>query len=425
MSQKNNPFEQLDNFSSIGYEQSGKVEGDPHQLEKFLYTLYDHDTITAGYLHDMQNLSEQNSLFEKEIADFNEDLQRMDDKMNKSEEERRRSANQFQEDINRKREEISSIKGGDYSYLNVQADPANKPGFWIGTIILVALTLYLVNFYASVLYNAFLLDPTKLIIESANNNGIIASVTIVNLESFENVFEDYGLIGLVFLISGTFVFISLGFLLHWFTQGNRFWGLVAVYVFTFIFDAFLAYEVVRKIHESRSIVDEVDKWVFSSIFSNAAFYVILFAGFGMYVAWGLLYKYVIEEYRKILPEKTGIRKRKAEINRLKQDMDHLLGTIDKKIQQSKEERDRVQKTEVDFRQNTIRKNLSSIQDLRRKIRDHSEQNDKMANEIRQQITFFVSGWISEIRHRENGSSDSKTEKCHKVVDGFLYKIGYN
>ncbi|MCB9349586.1 MAG: hypothetical protein H6573_19040 [Lewinellaceae bacterium] len=37
----------------------------------------------------------------------------------------------------------------------------NRLAYWIAVVILLVLTAYLISFYASVVYNAFLLDPWR------------------------------------------------------------------------------------------------------------------------------------------------------------------------------------------------------------------------------------------------------------------------
>ena len=87
--------------------------------------------------------------------------------------------------------------------------------------------------------------------------------------------------GLLFLFTASFMFIALGFLLHWFSQKGRRIFLYILYVFTFLFDAFLAYEIVHKIHSASSIVNEVEPWRISMAFSDMKFYIILFAGLAL------------------------------------------------------------------------------------------------------------------------------------------------
>lgn len=422
---KYDPFAEIDRYTAMGQIASGQVGGDPKQLERYLLMLYDHDNVVVTVANDIQRLEEDNTKYEEEIAKYSNQVQILVEKKQREEQERDRLISERQSSINNQNAEICRIKKGDYTLLGTHADPANKPGFWIGTIILVLLTIYLINFYASVLYNAFLLDPILVASESAEAGSAALSVTIVNLHAFEKVFTDYGWIGLIFLLSGTFVFIALGFLLHWFTQGTRIWALVAIYAFTFLLDAFLAYEIVRKIYEAKLIFMDLRPWKFTMAFKSADFYIILLAGFGMYVAWGLLYKYVIEEYSKILPELTGIGKRRAEIKRLNQDIKEVHKLKNSLIKQLGQDAEGIQQREVNFRKSNLQLNQTQIKELRVKIREYAQHSKKTMQELHTHVTFFLSGWLYEVRERENGQSAIKVEECHKVVEKFYHKIGYN
>ena len=421
---KHDPFAELDQFAKMGQTTSGQVGGDPKQLERYLFMLYDHDNVTATTLHDIQKLEEENAKYEKEISYYSDQVKALIQTKQGAEQERDRLISDRQNSINNQIAEIRRIRGGDYTLLGAHADPANKPGFWIGSFILILLTLYLINFYASVLYNAFLLNPITYASETELSDAVTSSVTIVNLTAFEKVFAEYGWIGLIFLISGTFIFISLGFLMHWFTQGRHYWALASVYAFTFLLDAFLAYEVVRKIHTIDTIMTGV-KWKFSMAFHNPDFYIILLAGFGMYVAWGLLFKYILDEYRKILPEITGVKKRRAEIQRLKQDIKEVNSLMNSRIQQFQQDAEGIQQREVKFRESAVQLNQTHIKELRVKVREYAQHSKKTVQELRTQITFFISGWLSEVRERENGQSAIKVEECHSVIEKFYRKIGYN
>ena len=421
---KHDPFAEYDRFTKMGQMASEQVEGDPKQLERYLLMLYDQDNMVATTFNEIQGLEEVNIKHEVEIVSYSHEIQTLIKEKQANEQERGRLTTEYQKSISIQMAEIRRIRGGDYHLLGANANPANKPGFWIGAFILVLLTLYLINFYASVLYNAFILNPVSNDGGPINIETAVSSVTIINLTAFESVFAEFGWIGLIFLISGTFVFIALGFLQHWFTQGQRYWALVGVYTFTFLLDAFLAYEVIHKMHLIKEILDNA-KWKVSMAFYDPDFYIILLAGFGMYVAWGLLFMYVLVEYGKILPEITGIRKRRAEIKRLMQDIKEISELKNGIIQQFQQDAEDIQQREVNFRKNELQKNLDKIKELRVKVREYAQRGKKTVQELQTEITFFVSGWLSEVRGRENGQSDIKIEECHKAVEKFYRKIGYN
>lgn len=423
--ERSGSFSDYGHYSVLGKAECHKVGGDPKLLENFLFMLYDQDNVTSTLRHDINEKLEENARYEKEIRSLRDLEQSVLHTAEGVERERDLLISDKRAEISNQQAEIKRIRGGDYSLLGVQADAANKPAFWAALFILILVTIYLISFYASVLYNAFLLDPIKLAQQNAELENIATSVTIVNLDAFYRVYGEFGWLGVIFLLTGAFVFITLGFLLHWFSKTGRIYWIITVYLFTFLFDAFLAYEVVRKIHESSAIYQELPAWKMKFAFEKADFYIILFAGFGIYVAWGLLFRYLQEEYHKILPAITGIRKRKAEIARLGRDIREVTSLMDKKINQLKSEATAIRQTEVDYRVSALRRNENDIKELRRNIRQNARQNKQSIQQLRTQVTFFMSGWCEAIRIDYNGQSEEKIQACHESVDKFFQTIGYN
>lgn len=411
-------------YSAFGEQESEKVDGDPRVLENFLYMFYDQDSKTADSRRDSQELLSENEKLSKEIANYQTTVEDIKRNIQMAMDERDHFVNGIQREIHEHQATIRKIRGGDYSTLGDDVHPANRLGFWLGVFILILLSLYLINFYSSVLYNAFLLDPYKLATQTAKEK-LLQSVTVVNLRAFYDTYRGFGLLGVVFLFTGTFVFIGLGFLLHWFNKmQNRFWP-IALYVFTFLFDALLAYEVVRKIHLSLGYSNDIGPWSWQMAFKNAEFYIILLGGFGMYVAWGLLLRYVMEEYHKILPALIEIKKNKAEISRLKDDLNGVMQTMNAKISHYKSEQDSIRRRDIDYRQARINSNNNNIKDLRAKMRTHLQQTKKNAQQLRTVVTMFLSGWCKYIRSKYSGTqqADDLVKSCHEVVDKFYQTTG--
>lgn len=415
-----------DNFdySAFGEQESAKVDGDPKVLENFLYMFYDQDSKTSDCRRDMHELLAENEKLNGEIANYQGSVDDIRRSIQMYVDERDQFGMNIQRDIHVHHATIKKIRGGDYATLRDDSHPANRLGFWLGVIILALLSLYLINFYSSVLYNAFLLDPYKLATQNVKEK-LVQSVTVVNLRAFYDTYRGFGTLGVVFLFTGTFVFIGLGFLLHWFIKmQNRIWP-IALYVFTFLFDGLLAYEVVRKIHLSYSYSNESDPWRWQMAFQNAEFYIILLGGFGMYVAWGLLLRYVLEEYHKILPAIIEIRKNKAEISRLKKDLKKTMETMNGKIHYLKTEQDSIRRRDIDFRQARINSNSNNVKDLRAKMRTHLQQTKKNAQQLRTIVTLFLSGWCKFIRQKYDHTqqADDRVNACHDVVEKFYQTTG--
>ncbi|MCB0557167.1 MAG: hypothetical protein KDD02_26720 [Phaeodactylibacter sp.] len=386
---------------------------------------YDQDNVTASLRQEIYQIDRDNERFRSGIAQQQEVLDGLRETVQNYGEERDSLVAERQNEIANKKVEIRRIKGGDYSLLGTNEHPANRLAYWIASFILLLLTGYLISFYASVIYNAFLLDPLVLAARQAQQN-IVSTVTITNVQAFPLVYEEHGILGVLFLLTSTFVFITLGFLLYWFSHSKSSVWHYILYIFTFIFDAFLAFEIVRKIHLSQSIVNDMPPWEFSMAFSQMEFYIILCAGFGIYVAWGLLLKYVLEEFHKILPALAGIQRRKAEIARLEQEIREIRQKFAEKINLLLQEIREVEQREVGFFKHAIEQNDGRMSALREKLRNHLQNSGTKAQNLRVHVTSFLTGWCKCIHaNQPQEKAMELVKECHSVVNNFYQTIGLN
>lgn len=408
----------------FGEEQSKRVAGDPSILENFLFMFYDQDNETAALRQEIYRRERDNEQNRKSLAVLKEKLDARRIEIHNIQHEKERVLAERQEQIATKKVEIKRIKGGDYSLINTDKSPANRPAYWASVVILSLLTLYLICFYASVIYNAFLLDPI-IMLSRLSENGIIATITITNVKAFPMVYQDYGILGVIFLLSSTFVFITLGFLLYWFSQSKRSAWQYALYIFTFLFDVFLAYEIVRKIHLSLSLVGEMPEWQFKMAFQQMEFYIIIFAGFGIYIAWGLLLKYVLEEYHKILPALAAIRRRRAEISRLQQENKETNARYDERTGALSAGIAEMEQREVGTLKHDIEQNETQIAGLRQKMRLHLQDAGISAQALRIRITAFLTGWCNSILQTNPPGAGETIHRCNQTVGRFYETIGLN
>lgn len=413
--------------AAFGKEQSKQVGGDPKVLENFLMMFYDQDNITASLRQEINENNRETARHNAEINHFEGLIEGLNSKANNLTTERDRLITERQSEIAAKRVEIKRIKGGDYTLLGTQEHPSNRLAYWIAAPILILLSVYLILFYASVVYNAFLLDPLELAATQVANN-IFSTVTIANVRAFPMAYQEYGVLGLFFLLSGAFVFITLGFLLYWFQRSKaRGWSYI-LYIFTLVFDIILAFEIVKKIHESKALVGQAEPWQNSMAFENMAFYIIIFAGFGMYLAWGFLLQYILEEYRRVLPAQAGIKRRRAEIKRLEGEIQEAKAKFDELIGELKAEVEGLEQQEVGFHKNELEKKNNHVSALKEKLRGHLQNSGTSAQKLRVQITSFFTGWCTSI-HEVHAANPEEAQKlvaaCHQVVEGFYENIGLN
>ncbi|WP_205943058.1 hypothetical protein, partial [Pedobacter frigidisoli] len=163
--------------------------------------------------------------------------------------------------------------------------------FWIGLIILLPLTLYLFTFYISTSYSAFFKQL------DANNFNVV--MNILDAKAFEKAWHDGSLEG-AFVTFIPFVFLGLGYLIHMFGETKsikNYIKIIALLLTTFVFDAILAYQIEEKIYELTKSFD-TPAFNLPIAFLKVQFWGIIFAGFVVYLIWGVVFDFIMKENRE-------------------------------------------------------------------------------------------------------------------------------
>lgn len=168
----------------------------------------------------------------------------------------------------------------------IDASTKPKAQFYIGLFILLPITLYLLVFYISASYSAFFKD-----FETSDLNA-----AIFDAQAFSKAMQD-GALEAIFIITIPFVFMGLGYLVHMFQKQGvkgilKIIGMIAV---TFIFDVILAYQIEKKIYDFNRTLNSTD-FNFEIAVQSVEFWGIIFAGFVVYIIWGLVFDFVMKEY---------------------------------------------------------------------------------------------------------------------------------
>jgi hypothetical protein len=238
------------------------------------------------------------------------------------------------EEVEQKEEEISNIKDKSQVLENkmehlkkdiisvrenpesIMPDKTSKVSFVIGLLILSALSIYLFVFYSSASFSAFFKQF------SLNEIGVANS--IFDSQAMSRAYQD-GLTELILIISMPFVFIGLGFLIHKFQEQKGFLKFVKIgflIIITFIFDAILAFEITEKIYniKAQNSFTDIPKYTFELAFISMEFWLIIFAGFIVYLIWGLVFDFTIETYEKLNVVKQAIKAKHSEIEIYKEQL---------------------------------------------------------------------------------------------------------
>ncbi|KNB62108.1 beta-carotene 15,15'-monooxygenase [Chryseobacterium sp. Hurlbut01] len=221
--------------------------------------------------------------------------------------------------------EINDLPRNPEKY-NLKATKGASTKFWIGLILLFPITLYLLTFYISTSYSAFFksFDAKVTVIQS-----------VLDARAWERAWSE-GFIEGAFVTFIPFVFLGLGFLIHMFNETKTWVNYVKLgllFVVTFIFDAILAYQIESKLYELNKTFDS-PSFDLKIAFTTVQFWGIIFAGFIVYIIWGLVFDFVMKEHKEKdkIKNEQEIRQKNVlflleKINVLKKEIEEILANI--------------------------------------------------------------------------------------------------
>jgi cell division protein FtsL len=284
-------------------------------------------------------------------------------------------------------------------------DSANKLGFIIGVFIISVLTVYLFIFYSSASYSAFFKEFTT--------NSLGMAKAIFDSQALAKAYYD-GTAELILILCMPIIFIGLGFLLHQFQKNDspkKYIQTIGVTVVTFMFDAILAYMIDKKIYDVNNKINEINAensfatpdnvqsvadFSVSMALQSVNFWMIIFAGFVVYMIWGMLFDYVMDAYDKLDEVRQKINSLKRQIVDLRKD-----------ITEQKNRRDLL-KENVSKNKVRIKKLMSIINGI---VIDTSRY-DSILHE-------FLGGWIEWMSN--NPCSELEIEEASKKGNEFITK----
>ncbi|MBV7268029.1 ABC transporter permease [Winogradskyella luteola] len=216
----------------------------------------------------------------------------------------------FEESLTKKEQKIISLKNDmvevkrNPEKYGLEVDKKPKAQFYLGLIVLVPITFYLLVFYISASFSAFFKNFDTDELTSAIFDGHALSKAI----------QDGWLEG-VFVATIPFAFMGLGYLIHMFQKHKNwlsYFKIATLFIVTFIFDAILAYQIEKKIYEIQKTPDS-PAFNLSIAFSSVEFWGIIFAGFIVYIIWGLVFDFIMKEYDNFDKIKSFIKTKREDI----------------------------------------------------------------------------------------------------------------
>jgi peptidoglycan hydrolase CwlO-like protein len=272
----------------------------------------------------------------------------------------------------------------------ITGDTFVKASFWIGLVIIVFLTIYLFVFYTSAAYSAFFKNFT------ADDTAVVKS--IFDAQAISNALYD-GFTELIFIIAIPAVFLGLGFLMYKFSEGKgvgKYFKITGLVATTFIFDFIIAYEIVEKIYNIKkegSFETMPDMTIAMSV-QQINFWLIIFAGFVVYIIWGFVFSFVMQEYEKMDKVRYAIKSKEKKLSEYKIEC--------KEIKQKKE---------------NLETQKESYQSEINELKIQLEKYVLYFNDVREGINNYFSGWVSYMKSARMSQSD--ISQCTGIKDKFL------
>ncbi|WP_299121994.1 beta-carotene 15,15'-monooxygenase [uncultured Tenacibaculum sp.] len=292
--------------------------------------------------------------------------------------------------------EIADIPNNPEKY-GIDAKKGASIKFWIGIALIIPITLYLITFYVSTAYSAFF---KKFEI----GDGVIQSILDAN--AFTKSWNDGPLEGM-FVTFIPFVFMGLGFLIHMFSEYKSISNslkITSLFIVTFIFDAILAYQIENNLYDlTRSI--NSPEFSLSIAFQKVAFWGIIFAGFIVYIIWGLVFDFIMKEHKEKDKIKMAIVQRNSKIKIEKENLELL----DNKLHELKE---------------NVEKVKGKIEELKRLI------NGVIIpiKEYHLYASEYMQGWVTSINQNLHGSFNKKKDlihECNETYNNHIKEVGSN
>lgn len=304
-----------------------------------------------------------------------------------------------EEDIPRLKQRIEVLKS-EIAHIRknpqeIIGDQAGKPSFYIGSIILIFLTVYLFVFYSSASYSAFFKQFTQ--------NEIGVANSIFDGQAISKAVND-GVMELILILTIPFVFLGLGYLIHKFQEEKGYKKLAKIAMLimvTFMFDAILAYEITEKIYNIKkdNSFNSMPDFSIPLALSSINFWLIIFAGFIVYLIWGFVFDFVLAAFGKIDKVKVAIKEKEQLI----EDTRIQIGKLEEEVASMNHKIDHA-KTEI----KKLNETLHSV---------------IIPREFELEAYSFMAGWLAWMKG--NGKPHTELEAAESIVQEFVNVAIYN
>ena len=371
-------------YTAKGTKDAGYCGGSSHALLPKLHAVY--MQLTRYIQQDEVKQNERKSKIRQEISGFEAKNANIENKIKAEQEKLVHEESKIEKII----KEIDNIKENPKI---ISGDSFAKTSFWIGLVIIVFLTVYLFVFYSSASYSAFFKDFTP--------DDTKITQAIFDAQAISKAWTD-GFTELIFILAIPAVFLGLGFLIHKFSEEEgfvKYLKILALVVVTFIFDFIIAYAIVKEIYNIHigGLFVEMPPMDIKMAFKEVNFWIIIFAGFVVYIIWGLVFSFTMNEYEKMDKIRYAIKNKEEKLAEYKIECK----TIKEKISNLQTEKNNTQ-GEVD------------------KLKIQLESYVLYFNDVREGVNNYFTGWVGYLK--STASPQILIQECNQIKDKFLLDL---
>jgi len=262
-------------YYNRGFIEAGTHKGDISALELGLKKIWDE------FMEIRRTEISSKEKTQDEMRSRADEIARQNAKVNEQIEKLDGEIIEEQEHIKEIKTEINSIKRTPEKHISEKPD---KFTYYITLTLITGITAYLWVYYTSTMYSAFFRSFT--LDENIVVNSIFYPKAIT--ESFKA-----GLLAFLLILIAPVVFLGIGYLYHRYREAKVKVKTIVILAITFVFDGILAYEICKKIAdiEASNSFAEVSAYTLHSAFTDVNFWLILFAGFVVYLIWGEIFTF--------------------------------------------------------------------------------------------------------------------------------------
>jgi len=173
-------------------------------------------------------------------------------------------------------------------------------------------------------------------------------------------------------------------------------GLIIV---TFIFDFIIAYEIVEKLYNIKregSFV-EMPEMTISMAIEQVNFWLIIFAGFVVYIIWGLVFDFTMREYEKMDKVRYAIKNKEQKLIEYKSECKQIREKI-----------------------SSLQNEKSTIQGEIDKLKIQLESYVLYFNDVREGINNYFTGWVGYLK--STAASQATILECTQIKEKFLFDL---